>query len=134
MENKLIAQADYYFVEPEINSNKFWTIQLFDNDVCITLWGRNGTTGQSKTFPDAGREFFYFKCLEKERKGYQKRESKEWNESKNDYTRTLFGEYAITPKKNEVPEINEIEERFMDGVPKRKKAKKTVNKQRYQLP
>lgn len=50
----------------EKNNNKWWTITLFDNNDCLTEWGRVGDKGQSKLFAGAGVSFLEKKCREKE--------------------------------------------------------------------
>lgn len=133
--NKLIKQADYYFVDAASNSDKFWTIILQENDDCTTLWGRNGTTGQSKIFLKAGRSFFADKCNEKKRKGYQLKETIEWSDVKNGYVKQFFtGEQT----KNTAKKMSDLVGEGIDDiddidVPVRKKVKKEV-KSRYQLP
>lgn len=131
---KLIHQEDYYFVEPEINSDKFWTIQLFDNDDCVTTWGRNGATGQSKKFPNTGRSFLSDKCSEKRRKGYQLQATTIWNEAKNSYVRQFYSDKKIIDKDTAQSEkLLYAEPRKTKETKRITKAKK-VNKQQYQLP
>ncbi len=49
------------------NHNKYWIIELYDNNDVKTLWGRVGKTEQSKLFPSAGRRFMESKIAEKKR-------------------------------------------------------------------
>lgn len=62
----MIREEKYIKSDVNNNNNKWWTIQLFDNDDVITKWGRVGDTGQIKTFPGAGSGFLEKKCREKE--------------------------------------------------------------------
>jgi poly [ADP-ribose] polymerase 2/3/4 len=57
------------------NSNKYWSITLFDDHTIETHWGRVGDAGQQKQFAlpsaDGAQAFYESKCREKERKGYR---------------------------------------------------------------
>ena len=53
------------------NANKYWTGFLQENGDVYCEWGRVGKSGQSKTFPNAGRSYLDKKAREKERKGYK---------------------------------------------------------------
>jgi poly [ADP-ribose] polymerase 2/3/4 len=62
----IIREEKYIKSDVNNNNNKWWTAQLYDNGDVITLWGRVGDKGQSKTFPSAGVSFLEKKCREKE--------------------------------------------------------------------
>jgi len=62
----LIREEKYIKSDVNNNNNKWWTIQLFDDNSVVTKWGRVGDTGQTKTFPGAGVGFLEKKCREKE--------------------------------------------------------------------
>lgn len=55
--------------DPVNNNNKFWRGTLFSDNTVLCEWGRVGDTGQSKTFPGAGRSFLDKKVAEKKRAG-----------------------------------------------------------------
>lgn len=52
------------------NNNKFWEIELHDNNDVVTRWGRISEEGkaQSKLFPGSGSGFFHKKISEKKNK------------------------------------------------------------------
>jgi poly [ADP-ribose] polymerase len=56
------------------NNNKYWYVFMFDDNSCVTEWGRVGSKCQSKTFQHSSEAsanaFFDKKCREKEKKGY----------------------------------------------------------------
>jgi len=62
----LIREEKYIKSDVNNNNNKFWYIELYDDNTVITKWGRVGDSGQSKTFPSAGVSFLEKKCREKE--------------------------------------------------------------------
>lgn len=62
----IVREEKYIKSDVGNNNNKFWYIELLDNNDVITRWGRVGDTGQSKTFPGAGVDFLEKKCREKE--------------------------------------------------------------------
>ena len=61
-----IREEKYIKSDVSNNNNKFWYIELYDDNTVITRWGRVGDVGQSKTFPNAGVNFLEKKCREKE--------------------------------------------------------------------
>jgi poly [ADP-ribose] polymerase 2/3/4 len=65
----------YILADISSNSNKFWSITLFDDHSVETHWGRVGDAGQQKQFSlpslDGAHAFYEGKCREKERKGYR---------------------------------------------------------------
>ena len=66
----IIEQKRLILTEVGENCNKFWEIELHDNDDCITRWARVGYSPQSKTFPGVGHSFMEKKMREKNAKGY----------------------------------------------------------------
>lgn len=62
----LIREEKYIKSDVSNNNNKFWYIELYDDNTVITKWGRVGGESQSKTFPSAGVGFLEKKCREKE--------------------------------------------------------------------
>ena len=62
----IVREEKYIKSDVNNNNNKFWYIELYDDNTVITKWGRVGDTGQSKTFPGAGVGFLEKKCREKE--------------------------------------------------------------------
>ena len=66
----VVEEIRLILVEAVSNNNKWWTGRLFDNGDVITLWGRVGYDGDSKTFPGAGADFLRKKEREKAKKGY----------------------------------------------------------------
>lgn len=62
----LVREEKYIKSDINNNNNKFWTVQLFDDNTVVTKWGRVGDIGQTKTFPGAGVSFLEKKCREKE--------------------------------------------------------------------
>lgn len=62
----LIREEKYIKSDVNNNNNKWWTVQLFDDQTVVTKWGRVGDSGQSKSFPNAGSSFLEKKCREKE--------------------------------------------------------------------
>lgn len=56
----------------DANHNKWWKIELLDDDSVVTSWARVGKSAQSKTFPNAGKRFLEKKIAEKIKKGYSK--------------------------------------------------------------
>jgi poly [ADP-ribose] polymerase len=65
----VIESKCYISVDVTANKNRWWKVELHDNDDVITRWGRVGSE-DSKTFPSAGRSFMDKKIREKIRKGY----------------------------------------------------------------
>jgi len=55
--------------DPVKNNNKFWTGELMSDGTVICKWGRVGDSGQSKTFPNAGKSFLDKKVREKTSEG-----------------------------------------------------------------
>jgi poly [ADP-ribose] polymerase 2/3/4 len=53
------------------NNNKFWNVTLYDNNDVMSQWGRQGDSGQSKTWYGAGRSLMDRKIREKGKKGYK---------------------------------------------------------------
>jgi len=53
------------------NNNKFWNVTLYDNDDVTSIWGRQGDSGQSKTWYGVGRFLLEKKIREKMKKGYR---------------------------------------------------------------
>lgn len=66
----IIKEEKYICVEIDTNNNKFWNIELHDNNDVITKWGRVGYGTQSKMFTGEGSRFFESKIREKIKKGY----------------------------------------------------------------
>ena len=58
------------YIDEETNSDKIWSIHLYDTDKCVTFWGRRGYDLQCKEFEKVGEKFFDKKIKEKTNKGY----------------------------------------------------------------
>lgn len=71
----IISQKRLILTETGENKNKYWEIDLYDNGDVVTRWARVGYDPQSKTFPNAGKEFMEQKLKEKERKGYSEQKT-----------------------------------------------------------
>jgi len=71
---ELIKESKRIMSDVDNNNNKFWYISLFNDNSCITEWGRVGKNKQSKVFNhsslDSAEKFFHKKCKEKDNKGY----------------------------------------------------------------
>jgi predicted DNA-binding WGR domain protein len=56
------------------NHNKYWSIELYDNNVVTTTWGKIGSTLSTKEFPfntiEEAEAFLHKKVIEKTNKGY----------------------------------------------------------------
>lgn len=65
-----IEKRRFINVEVGENMNRFWDVELHDNDDVVTYWGRVGVNITDKRFPGAGRSFMDKKIREKTRKGY----------------------------------------------------------------
>lgn len=71
-----VAEHKLILTDLEVNSNKFWNVQLNDDCSVTTVYGRVGEKGQSTTkrfgSMDQAEKFLNTKMREKERKGYSK--------------------------------------------------------------
>lgn len=69
----LIEKHKFVFVDIASNHNKYYTIELYDNNDVVSLWGRVGYSAgsQSKTYPSQGKYFMEKKIREKTDKGYK---------------------------------------------------------------
>lgn len=65
----VIEKRRFLNVDVETNMNRWWEVELLDNDDVFTRWGRVGSTNE-KLFPSKGRRFMESKIREKEKKGY----------------------------------------------------------------
>jgi Uncharacterized conserved protein len=65
----VIEKRRFLNVDVETNMNRWWEVELLDNDDVFTRWGRVGSTNE-KLFPGKGRRFMESKIREKEKKGY----------------------------------------------------------------
>lgn len=77
--SKLIQQGKYILTSLQVNSNKFWNIELYEDGFLKVVNGRVGSSGQVhekkfSSFQLAEREFNK-KITEKERKGYVKQQT-----------------------------------------------------------
>lgn len=61
----LVEKIHLVKADPEKNNNKFWIGELYSDSTVICKWGRVGDSGQSKTFPNAGKSFLDKKVREK---------------------------------------------------------------------
>lgn len=66
----VVEKRRFINVEVGENMNRFWDVELHDNDDVVTYWGRVGVNITDKRFPSAGRSFMEKKIREKIRKGY----------------------------------------------------------------
>lgn len=73
--SNLIERITLEYVNPAENSDKFYTIERYSNNVVITINGRRGSRGQrrQKHFgsEEEAREFASSKRLDKLTKGYR---------------------------------------------------------------
>lgn len=65
----VIETKTYISVDVATNKNRWWKVELHDNDDVVTRWGRVGSE-DFKLFEEAGRSFMEKKIREKIRKGY----------------------------------------------------------------
>jgi predicted DNA-binding WGR domain protein len=65
----VVEQRKFSLTELGTNHNKFWNVTLYDNGDVMSLWGRQGDSGQTKSWPSAGKSFMEKKIREKEKKG-----------------------------------------------------------------
>ena len=79
------------------NNNKFWNVTLYDNGDVMSEWGRQGDSGQSKTWPSVGRSFMDKKIREKEKKGYRENKVVEGT-----------GEIAVSARSVQATQIKDI--------------------------
>lgn len=67
----VVEKRMYVKTDASQNNNKFWAVAIMDNGDVECSWGRVGTAGQSKIFPQAGRGFMDKKAYSKESEGYR---------------------------------------------------------------
>lgn len=65
-----IKEEKFILADLGENSNKYWYIELHDDDLVVTKYGRVGFSGQESNFPSAGQSFYDKKIKEKTKKGY----------------------------------------------------------------
>lgn len=68
----VIDKVRYISVDVVKNKNRWWEMELHDNDDIFTRWARVGNATQTASFPGAGREKWDWFIKDKERKGYTK--------------------------------------------------------------
>ena len=68
--SNIIETQRFILTECDENHNKWWEIELLDNNDIITRWARVGNDPQSKTFIGVGKSFMDKKIREKTKKGY----------------------------------------------------------------
>ena len=75
--SKVIEKKKFVCVDVKTNHNKYWIVELFDNDDVTTTWGRvgYGSSSQSKTHSGVGKYFMESKINEKLNKGYKEVET-----------------------------------------------------------
>ncbi len=66
----IVKQDKFIFSDLNENNNKFWYIELHDNGLVVTKYGRVGFSGQETSFPSGGQHFYDKKIKEKTKKGY----------------------------------------------------------------
>jgi len=74
---KTVEAHELVCVDLKTNHNKFYRIELFDNDDVLGKWGRvgYGNKSQEKMYPGIGRHGMQRKMAEKDRKGYKEIET-----------------------------------------------------------
>lgn len=68
----IVSKEKWINVDPAINMNRWWEIELHDDDDVFTRWARVGQGTQQKKYPGGGQRKYDAKVREKERKGYTK--------------------------------------------------------------
>ena len=61
--SNIIETHKFILAECDENHNKWWEIELFDNNDIVTRWARVGNDPQSKTFTGVGRIFMEKKII-----------------------------------------------------------------------
>lgn len=68
----IIDRVRYIKVDFDANCNRWWEMELHDNDDVFTRWARVGNKTQQADFPGGGRKKWNAAIKDKERKGYSK--------------------------------------------------------------
>ena len=66
----VVEKRRFLNVDVTKNMNRWWEIELHDNDDVFTRWARVGNKTQTADFPGAGRRKFDGEIRKKEKKGY----------------------------------------------------------------